>query len=118
MAGPPVTYAVVPTIEGGQAKLTVLPQHWTKTNGWIAGVKDSQTDYRGSDVMYWPINAAGRNLADMADTDVLVFPDENCRAYRCAIKRNNLKNRADVSVLILISIFKRINNNSCFFLIV
>lgn len=99
-----VPFAVVQTIgEGNQVNLTVLPEHWTLTNGWNAGVRDRQSVFWGSDIMYWPINAAGRNLSDVADTDAAVMPDENCRAYRCTIKTIHC-NRAEVRILKLVNV--------------
>lgn len=92
-----VSFAVVQTIEKGQAMLSVLPAHWTTPNGWNNGVSDSESDIKGFDVMYWASStAAGRQIADKADKDLTVLPNEHCRAYRCIIKRSNFKNRAEV----------------------
>lgn len=92
-----VTFAVVQTIEKGQAMLSVLPAHWTTPNGWNHGIPDSESQFKGSDLMYWASSTAeGRLIEDEADKDLSVLPNEHCRAYRCIIKRSNFKNRAEV----------------------
>lgn len=95
-----VRFAVVQTIEGGQAKLSTLPEHWTKKDGYNAGIPDKHSDIRGRDLMFWPTNAAARDLEQFAETDLSIQPDGNCRSFRCIIKRTNCKDKAEVRFLI------------------
>lgn len=83
-------------------KLTVVPDHWTKVNGWNNGVADMESDLKGRDIMYWPKNNAGRSTARQADTDGTIMPDGNCVAFRCMIKRTQYPDRKAVCYLIIV----------------
>lgn len=97
-----VTFSVVQTIENGLTKLSVVPGHWTEPNGWNNGILDSQHEYRGRDVMYWPYNAIGSDLLDAAENDINSLPnDEDCRRFRCIIKRKNLACRIEVRYILV-----------------
>lgn len=90
-------FAIVQTIEKGEALLSVVPQHWTIKGEWNGGVRDKRSDYNGMDSMFWPKNEARRLREKRAATDVNIGPDENCQEFRCIIKRANINTQQDVS---------------------
>ncbi|XP_021697162.1 uncharacterized protein LOC5571835 isoform X2 [Aedes aegypti] len=90
---PADNYTIVEIIEGAEANLYTLPSKWVHKNGWNRDGPDVlRKSAGGTDLCYWPSNAAGYRLLERAKEDPSISVVRDCsNACRCKIMKANLR---------------------------